>query len=163
MTQTTVTVFSWFEISLYLLIFFLPCYFITKRGWSLRASTPCSHGLSQPIDQCKSKPVTSGHDILWLDFKCVYRSESLCTCRQKHWGCRPTHNARRFQLHPSICQGASELWPLWKQRAAQEHARPLPSGRHGSAWAAALNTRTGASSAKITDAKSYKWSGIFTF
>lgn len=99
-----------------------------------QASTPFSHGLSQPIDQCKSKPVTSGHDILWLDFKCVYRSESLCTCRQKHWGCRPTQNARRFQLHLCICQGASELWPLWKQRAAQEHARPLwpGSGRHRS-------------------------------
>lgn len=78
-----------------------------------QASTPFSHGLSQPIDQCKSKPVTSGHDILWLNFKCAYRSESLCTCRQKHWGRRLTRNARRFQLHLRICQGASELCPLW--------------------------------------------------
>ena len=63
-----------------------------------------SHSLSQPIDQCKSKPVTLGHDILWLDFKCVYRSESFCTCRQKHWGHSLTRSARRFQLHVCICQ-----------------------------------------------------------
>ena len=158
MTQTTVTVFSWFEISLYLLIFFffLSSYFITKCGWSLRASTPCSHGLSQPIDQCKSKPVTSGHDILWLDFKCVYRSESLCTCRQKHWGCRPTHNARRFQLHLSICQGASELWPFMKTTSGAR-AREAAA-----VWTARICSGcssqhpTGASSAKITDTKSYK-------
>lgn len=133
MSKTTVTVFllglfgSWnssfpfFSLSLSLILLHTQMWMILLGR---QASTPFSHGLSQPIDQCKSKPVTSGHDILWLDFKCVYRSESLCTCRQKHWGRRLTHNARRFQLHLCICQGASELCPLWKQRAAQEHARP---------------------------------------
>ena len=37
-------------------------------------------------------------------------------------------------------RGPPSFGLLWKQRAAQEHARPLPSGRHGSARAAALNT-----------------------
>lgn len=97
-----------------------------------QASTPFSHGLSQPIDQCKSKPVTSGHDILWLNFKCVYRSESLCTCRQKHWGCRLTHNARRFQLHLSICQGPPSF-ALYENNEHRKSTRGrLRSGRHRS-------------------------------
>lgn len=113
MTQTAVTVFhlvlfgSW--IALQFFTFFFSLLLLHNQMWmsllGRQAFTPFSHGLSQPIDQCKSKPVTSGHDILWLDFKCVYRSESLCTCRQKHWGCRLTHNARRFQLHLCIRQG----------------------------------------------------------
>lgn len=92
-----------------------------------QASTPFSHGLSQPIDQCKSKPVTSGHDILWLNFKCAYRSESLCTCRQKHWGRRLTRNARRFQLHLRICQGASSF-------ALYEHAVAWMADIHTSVY-----------------------------
>lgn len=73
-----------------------------------------SHGPSQPIDQCKSKVVTSGHDILRLVFESAYRSESLCTCRQKHWGRGLTHTARRFQLHVCICQGALRALPFMK-------------------------------------------------
>lgn len=79
-----------------------------------QASTVFSHGPSQPIDQCKSKAVTLGHDILWLVFESAYRSESLCTCRQKHWGRALTHTARRFQLHVCICQGALRALPFMK-------------------------------------------------
>lgn len=79
-----------------------------------QASAPFSHGPLQPIDQCKSKVVTSGHDILWLVFESAYRSESLCTCRQKHWGRGLTHTARRFQLHVCICQGALRALPFMK-------------------------------------------------
>lgn len=94
------------------LFFHLWFYFITKCGGSSWA--PFSHGPSQPIDQCKSKAVTSGHDILRLGFESAYRSESLCTRRQKHWGRRLTHTARRFQLQVCICQGALRALPFMK-------------------------------------------------
>lgn len=58
--------------------------------------------------------MTWGHDIRWLVFESAYRSESLCTCRQKHWGRGLTHTARRFQLHVCVCQGALPALPFVK-------------------------------------------------
>lgn len=90
-----------------------------------QTSAPFSHGPSQPIDQCKSKVVTWGHDILRLVFESAYRSESLCTCRQKRWGRGLTHTARRFQLHVCICQGALQALPFMKTSSS---SRPREAG-----------------------------------
>lgn len=69
-TQTAGTVLL-LVFSLALETFFSPSLslvLLLNQMWMIllgrQASTPFSHGLRQPIDQCKSKPVTSGHDIL---------------------------------------------------------------------------------------------------